>query len=146
MNLGLCFARVHRARCTTPRMKLALLLIAPLALGACATTPAEPQDGIARAGLDERVYVDGPWVTPLAVLEDSRCPMNARCVWAGRIRLSVRIELGSRSETREIASDAPIQVADGQLALVEVQPDRMAGDRPGTPKPYRFGFTFAGGL
>lgn len=122
------------------------MLAAPFALAACATMPAAPQDGIARAGLNERVYVDGPYVTPLAVLEDSRCPINARCVWAGRVRLSVRIDLGARSETREIASDAPIQVADGQLALVEVQPDRMAGDRPGAPKPYRFGFTFAGGL
>ena len=127
-------------------MKLALLLTALLALAACVTTPASPQDGIARAGLDERVYVDGPYVTPLAVLEDSRCPMNARCVWAGRVRLSVRIDLGSGSETREIASDAPIQVADGQLALVEVQPDRVAGDQPASPKPYRFGFIFAGGL
>jgi hypothetical protein len=127
-------------------MKLALLLAAPLALTACATTPPEPQDGIARAGLNERVRVGGPYVTPLAVLEDSRCPMNARCVWAGRTRLSVRIDLGARSETREIASDAPIEVADGQLALVEVQPDRMAGEQPSEPKPYRFGFTFAGGL
>ena len=127
-------------------MKRLFILAAPLALAACATTPAEPQDGIARAGLGERVYVDGPYVTPLAVLEDSRCPMNARCVWAGRTRLSVRIDLGSGSETREIATDAPIQVADGQLALVEVQPDRMAGDQPASPKPYRFGFTFAGGL
>ena len=127
-------------------MKLALALAAPLALFACATTPPEPEDGIARAGLNERVYVDGPWVTPLAVLEDSRCPMNAQCIWAGRTRLSVRIELGSRSETREIASDAPIQVADGQLALVEVQPDLMAGEQPDPQKPCRFGFTFAGGL
>ena len=127
-------------------MKLALLLAAPLALAACATTPPEPQDGIARAGLNERVYVGGPYVTPLAVLEDSRCPMNARCVWAGRTRLSVRIDLGSGSETREIASDAPIQIADGQLALVEVQPDRMTGEQPGDQKPYRFGFTFSGGL
>jgi hypothetical protein len=127
-------------------MKPLCVLAAPLALAACATTSPEPQDGIARAGLNERVYVDGPYVIPLAVLEDSRCPMNARCVWAGRVRLSVRIDLGSRSETREIASDAPIHVADGQLALVEVQPDRVAGDQPGTPKPYRFGFTFAGGL
>ena len=127
-------------------MKLPLALAVPLALAACATTPPEPEDGIARAGLGERVYVDGPQVTPLAVLEDSRCPMNARCVWAGRTRLSVRIDLGSGSETREIASDAPIQVADGQLALVEVQPDRMAGEAPSEQKPYRFGFTFAGGL
>lgn len=125
------------------------LLVATLLLGACATpdrTPPAAPDGIARAGLNERVYVDGPYVTPLAVLEDSRCPMNARCVWAGRTRLSVRIDLGARSETREIASDAPIQVADGQLSLVEVQPDRMAGEQTGPEKPYRFGFSFAGGL
>jgi len=127
-------------------MKPLFALAVPLALAACVTTPAEPQDGIARAALNERVYIDGPHVTPLAVLEDSRCPMNARCVWAGRVRLSVRIDLGSRSETREIATDAPIQVADGQLALVEVQPDLMAGQQPSEDKPYRFGFTFAGGL
>jgi len=36
-------------------MKLALLLAAPLALAACATTPPEPQDGIARARRNERV-------------------------------------------------------------------------------------------
>jgi hypothetical protein len=122
-----------------------VLLATPLALAACATAP-EPSNGVARASLNERVYVDGPYVTPLAVLEDSRCPINARCVWAGRTRLSLRIDLGSRSETREIASDSPIQVADGQLSLVEVQPDLVAGDRPDTPTPYRFGFRFAGGL
>jgi hypothetical protein len=127
-------------------MKRSALLIAPIALAACATVPAEPNDGIARAGLGERVYVDGPYVTPLEVLEDSRCPMNARCVWAGRTRLTVKIDLGSRSETREIASDKPIQVADGQLSLVEVQPDLMAGEQPTPQKPYRFGFTFAGGI
>ncbi|KRA84600.1 hypothetical protein ASD76_03935 [Altererythrobacter sp. Root672] len=115
---------------------------------ACATAsaPADPQDGIARAGLNERVYVDGPYVTPLAVLEDSRCPMNARCIWAGRTRLSVRVDLGSRSETHELSTDKPVQVADGQLSLVEVQPDLMAGEQAGPQKPYRFGFRFAGGL
>ncbi|HLV07241.1 MAG TPA: hypothetical protein VKY80_06175 [Croceibacterium sp.] len=129
-------------------MRLAPLCIATLALAACTTTPApsSPADGISRAALNQRVYVDGPYVTPLEVLEDSRCPMNARCVWAGRTRLSVRIDLGSRSEVREIASDAPIQIADGTLSLVEVQPERMAGAQPEVPQPYRFGFAFAGGF
>ena len=125
-------------------MRQALALA--VALVGCTTTPAAPANGIARAGLDERVYVDGPYVTPLEVIEDSRCPINARCVWAGRTRLSVKIDLGSRSEVREIGSDAPIQVADGTLSLVEVQPDRLAGEQPKRPPPYRFGFTFAGGL
>lgn len=129
-------------------MKLALILSAPLLLTACATTPApaEPQDGIARAGLNERVYVDGPYVTPLDLLEDSRCPMNARCIWAGRTRLLVRVDLGSRSEMHEVSTDKPVQVADGQLSLVEVQPDLMAGENTSAQKPYRFGFRFAGGL
>ena len=127
-------------------------LVAPLALAACTVIPQSaavespaPTDGIARAAIGQRVYVDGPYVTPLAVLEDSRCPMNARCVWAGRTRLSVRIDLGSRSETHEIGSDQPIQVADGQLSLVEVRPDTLAGQTV-EPAAYRFGFTFAGGL
>ena len=129
-------------------MKHALILIAALGLGACASTsPASgPADGVTRAGLNQRVYVDGLYVTPLEVLEDSRCPINARCVWAGRTRLSVKVDLGSGSEVREIASDAPIQVADGTLSLVEVQPDRIAGEQPRPVHPYRFGFIFAGGL
>lgn len=131
-------------------MNKALALFLPALLGGCvpavapAPMPAE-QDGIARAGLNQRVYVDGPWVTPVTVLEDSRCPMNARCVWAGRTRITVRIDLGSGSETREIGSDQPIQVADGTLSLVEVQPDLMAGQQA-DPAAYRFGFRFAGGL
>ena len=129
-------------------MKAAIALTAPLSLIACITTPSgpDPTDSIARAGLNERIYVDGPYVTPLEVLEDSRCPINARCVWAGRTRLSVKIDLGARSEVREIASDAPIQIADGTLSLVEVQPDRFAGEQPRPVQPYRFGFRFAGGL
>lgn len=126
---------------------LPALAFASLALAACATIPEdvpESTDGIARAGINQRAYVDGPRVTPLKVLEDSRCPMNARCVWAGRLRLSVRVDLGSGSQTREIATDQPIQVADGQLSLVEVSPDLMAGDTA-KPKDYRFGFRFAGG-
>jgi hypothetical protein len=124
------------------------LVLAPFALAACTTTavPDEPGDGIARAGLNERVYVDGPYVTPLAVVEDSRCPINALCVTAGRTRVMVRIDLGSRSEFLELCSDKPLQVADGQLSLVEVQPGLRAGERPGRDNPYRFGFRFAGGL
>lgn len=114
-----------------------------LALAGCATTTSDPHDGVARARLNERVYVDGPYVTPLAVVEDSRCPVGAECVSAGRTRVMVRIDLGSRSEFHELCSDTPLQVADGQLSLVEVTPAAMAGFRP---RAYRFGMRFAGGL
>jgi len=120
--------------------------LASLALAGCATAPALSSDGIARAGLNQRAYVDGPYVAPLAIVEDSRCPIDVRCVSAGRTRIMVRIDLGSRSEVRELSSDEPLQVADGTLALVEVQPARRAGERPGRDNSYRFGLRFAGGV
>jgi hypothetical protein len=103
------------------------------------------QDGIARAGMHETVYVDGPRVTPLKLLEDSRCPVKVQCVWAGRIRIEVRIDLGSRSETQEVTLGEPVTVADGALDLVEVYPEAKV-DRSISPEDYRFGFRFAGGI
>lgn len=124
-----------------------LLLLAPLLLAGCAASPPpfEASATPARAGIGQTVGVDGPRITPLAVLEDSRCPENARCVWAGRVRISVRIDLGSRSEERELERGTPIPVADGALELVEVLPERNT-DRTILPEDYQFGFRFAGGL
>src|SRR5688572_32541392 len=104
-------------------MRFPAILAVPLLAG-CATAPPPSGDGIARAGLNQRVYVDGPYVTPLSVVEDSRCPVGVSCVSAGRTRVMVRVDLGSRSEFLELCSDKPLQVADGQLALVEVTPAR----------------------
>lgn len=123
-----------------------LILLAPAALTGCMTYQ-PPADGIARAALGETVAVDGPKVTPLAVLEDSRCPMNARCVWAGQVRLQVRVHLGAGNRDLELTSGKPVHVADGTLELVEVRPDRVAGEGQSlNPKDYRFGFRFMGGL
>jgi hypothetical protein len=108
----------------------------------------EDVDGLSRAKIGETVAVGGPKVTPLAVLEDSRCPMNARCVWAGQVRVRVRIHLGSGAVLRELTQGQPLAVADGTMELVEVQPDRLAGADARTiaPTDYRFAFSFMGGL
>jgi hypothetical protein len=73
--------------------------------------------------------------------------MNARCVWAGQVRLKVRVHLGAGDRELELTSHKPAPVADGTLELVEVRPDRVAGEgRTLDPKDYRFGFRFMGGL
>ena len=127
-------------------------LLAPALLAGCASYHVRDevpvtQDGIVRAALGQTVGVGGPKITPLAVLEDSRCPMNARCVWAGQVRLKVRIHLGSGNRDLELTSGKPAPVADGTLELVEIRPDRVAGEGHALdPKDYRFGFKFMGGL
>ena len=123
------------------------LLLAPLAalaLTGCITYH-NRSDGITRLRIDETGSVDGPRVTPLKVLEDSRCPMGTQCVWAGRVKVSVRIDTGPGSELREMTLGGSQLVADGTLTLVEVLPEKKANQTI-YPDEYRFGFTFAGGL
>jgi hypothetical protein len=127
-------------------MKISILPLAMLALAAgCTTTPEPSQDGIARARLGERVYVDGPAVTPLEVLEDSRCPKGVQCFWEGQLRLKTRVHRGARDELHELTLGQPVQVADGSLELVEAAPEPVTGE-PIKPASYRFGFRFIGGL
>lgn len=113
-------------------------------LGGCVTYKTH-SDGITRIRIDQTASVDGPRVTPLKLIEDSRCPKGAQCVWAGRVRVTVRINLGQRNELRDLTLGEPQPVADGTLTLVEVLPIKKAGDTL-YPDEYRFGFTFAGGF
>ena len=122
----------------------ALLPLALIALTGC-VTPRVGEDGSVEARLGQTVNVNGPRITPLRVLEDSRCPMEARCIHAGEVRLQVRIRLGRGSETRELKLGEPVQVADGKLTLQGVMPPRSV-QRAIRPGDYRFSFTFAGGL
>lgn len=129
-----------------------MLLVLAAAIPGCApparlaSTPAVHADDLVRARLGQTVAVGGPKVTPLRVIEDSRCPGTAVCVWAGRIRVSVRIDLGSGSQVRELEQGQPIQIADGTLELVEVAPGPSAPGTPTKPVPLMFGFRFMGGL
>ena len=139
-------------RTMTPRQ---LSAFTALALAGCASAtppaaplPSDPADDLVRATLGQSVNVGGPRVTPLTLLEDSRCPMNARCVRAGEVRIRAKITLGRGSETRELTQGQPVPLADGTLELVEVQPDKIVGgdQAPLRPQDYRFGFRFRGGL
>jgi hypothetical protein len=136
-------------------MRTPLLATATLLLAGCVTSPpvsapvlVQEGDGLSRARIGETVAVGGPKVTPLSVLEDSRCPKNARCVWAGQVRVRVQAHLGSGTKVLELTQGQPVPLADGTLELVEVQPDRLAGAeaRAIAPAEYRFGFRFMGGL
>ena len=115
------------------------------ALGGCATTDTGMTPGLEYARLGQTVNVGGPQVTPLELLEDSRCPPHVECMWGGQVKISARITLGSGTTVQELTSGVPIQIADGTLELVDVRPDRAA--KTAIPKQdYRFGLRFMGGF
>lgn len=115
-----------------------------LLLAACATASIPRSDGNDVA-LGQEAIVDGPIVKPIAVLEDSRCPMNARCVWAGRVRLKMLWVRSQGDQEFELTLGEPKPLADGAITLTSVRPDKRT-DVVLKPADYRFSFAFAGGL
>ena len=127
-------------------MQRLLSLAATVLLTACVTLSAEAApDGMTFARFGQTVTAGGPRLTPIRLLEDSRCPMEARCVWAGEVRILVRVRTGRSTSMREITLGKPLAVADGQLELASVMPPRSI-QRPIRMRDYRFGFRFSGGL
>ncbi len=124
----------------------ALALPAALLLAACATTAGAPLPDGSEVALGQKAYVDGPLVQPVEVVEDSRCPMNARCVWAGRVRVKMLwIRGNGEKQPFEATLGEPTQLADGKFTLESVRPEKRT-DVTIKPSDYRFSFRFAGGL
>lgn len=116
-----------------------LVIFAAVALAACATVP--PADAGPTAGLGQVATVQGLRIRPLRVVEDSRCPINARCVWAGRMILHAEVSGGDRA-TYDLTLGEPVDHAGGRLALVAAEPGRMAGEETGLGA-YRFTFEYS---
>jgi hypothetical protein len=77
-------------------------------------------------------------VRPTEVVEDSRCPQNARCVWAGRLRVRVAVE--GVGEREVILEEAATETPNGAFAMIAATPGPWT-DWPADAKPpYRFGF------
>jgi hypothetical protein len=128
---------------TCVRMGSPALLLASLA--ACAVIPDAPIVAgvpVAQGGavaLGQPVLVGSVVATPMEVVEDSRCPINARCVWAGRLVVRTRIDGAGWRETADLTLGEPFGTHDVVLALVSGEPGRVAGEGKETlPADYRF--------
>jgi hypothetical protein len=123
-------------------MKAAVTILA-LTLAGCATTP--PANAGPIAGLGETAFTNGLKVRPITIVEDSRCPINAVCVWAGRLVIRSEVRGGSWQKILDLELGKAQPVADGALTLISAEPSKLAGAQT-DPRAYRFTFDFQGGL
>lgn len=115
-------------------MKMLLALPALLLAAACTVIPDTPLvDGppAAAAGtpvpLGQPVWAGRLVATPMMVVEDSRCPMNARCVQAGRLVVATRIDGTGWRETVPLTLGEPHETHGTRITLVSGTPERMVG-------------------
>lgn len=115
-------------------MKSLLLAIAPALLAACAVVPppdaTPPAPSGSAVALGEKVRVGDVTVTPVAVVEDSRCPINARCIWAGRLVVRTQIDGQANGEPWRDTADLRLGETFGThgrvIALVSGEPGKTA--------------------
>ncbi|MCP5386955.1 MAG: hypothetical protein H6916_09120 [Novosphingobium sp.] len=121
-------------------MKATQALIIALA-AALAAGKAQSHEVTARAALGEKIEVaDGIVVEPQSVIEDSRCPMEVRCIAAGRVVLAAEVMAEGRARVVHLTAGAPQPVSGGMLVLQAVDPQRHVAAP--APQDYRFSFAF----
>lgn len=122
-------------------LSMLLLAGAPNSWAAPAAVPlSRPDQAIARFG--QTVLLGPVRVTPLALVEDSRCPSDVHCIWAGQVWITARIATGARVEILTLAMGERVAVAGGALTLAYVLPVRRLGTAA-TASNYRFAFTWS---
>jgi hypothetical protein len=127
------------------RLNQAALLAGVLMLAACAVQtrnelPFADATATFTSAIGGRNLLGSRTVTPLAVIEDSRCPANVQCIQAGTVRLKVRVEEGRLAREATVGLNQPAALDAAWLHLVGVCPPRGA---PGTAPRTAYQFTFA---
>ncbi len=98
--------------------------------------PIFPQAGLK---LGEARVINGLTLTPLEVVEDSRCSTGVQCIWAGTVKVRTNIAEGNGNSTEILELGKAFTVATQAVTLTSVTPTPQAGQAI-TPSDYRFEF------
>lgn len=117
--------------------KISALALSMLLFGGASCAVASPHDRLVR--LNETFRVGGVRIRPLQVIEDSRCPANARCIWAGRVVVRTQIVSGRHRLQTDLTMGEPRLIGNETVTLTTVLPVKYTSPEL-RPASYRFGF------
>ena len=109
-----------------------------LTLAACATVP--PPNSGPTAGLGQYAIVNGLRIRPIGVVEDSRCPAQVTCVWAGRLVVRARMTGPGWTQIRDFELGVFQAVDRYRVTLIAAEPPKIT---PGEIDRRAYRFTFA---
>ena len=118
-----------------------LILLPVLVLGSCGGGGDEEQGPLPASvlgqeyliGFGETIHVGSLALEFTTLADESRCPLNANCVWAGNARILVTATLGGTTGVLELNTYSNYQVrANFEGYLIELR--RLQPDFPWAPR------------
>ena len=114
-------------------------ILASLILTGSATASARPAAQHPQvAALGSTIVAGAMKITPIAIVEDSRCPARTQCIWAGRVVVRVTISSLTAKMVREMTMGQPVSIGGKDVVLVAVTPAKSTVATK--PAAYRFKF------
>lgn len=103
---------------------------------ACPTTETESTS----AALNQRILLNGVHITPLEVVEDSRCPIDVQCIQAGTVRIRAKLENGAGNTIVTLTLNKATTYGSKDVTLTAVAPVKSSKTTT-QPSDYRFTFS-----
>lgn len=97
------------------------------------------------AALNQRILKSGVHITPLSVVEDSRCPVDVQCIQAGTVRIKAQLENGTSTQVVTMETGSPISFGNKHVTLMRVTPSKSSKTTI-APADYIFTFSVAFGM
>lgn len=109
----------------------------------CPPDPPRPPMATSSAHIIGRIgqvsSVLGIMITPLEILEDSRCPSGVQCIQAGTVRVRLKIENGTNAAEQIITLGKSVSTDTTKITLTDVAPAKSP--QPILLTSYLFSFT-----
>lgn len=92
--------------------------------------------------LNETVRIAGTWITPVEVVEDSRCPKDAQCIQMGTVRVRADVTPRGSEQSEPVLFELGVRMTVGQdqVTLIDVAPAPQSNSQIGAEE---YIFTFS---
>lgn len=117
---------------------LTVTLVACRSAGAPEPRAASLNQEIQLAPREQAVFPQqGLNVEFVRVVEDTRCPTDVTCVWAGEVKVQLATRINAAEPVQhEITAEQPATIGGFRVVVVRVQPERIS-TRQIAPEEYR---------
>jgi hypothetical protein len=143
---ALCY-KVNHAKEVTPTGQYSRekgAAVEDIVLSTCQPKETSPSPAVLPYGnvvlkLGERATFKDISIRPLSIEEDSRCPADVQCIWAGRVRVKLQVISGMGTATSIVTLGQAFTTEAEVITLIDVTPAKHGSTEI---SPAAYGFTF----